>query len=205
MKKFIKWFLFGALVCGSLALAICYIVIPQETKSAADIVVEYMNTPLGIVGGTTITLGLVAGIIVKLVYDRYRDNINSDLEQAKSYVREQKQQAKDYYEYVVQYKAESIEMLESYSNRIDYITNQVVEICETSPNAKIKSIGEKIKNDSKELKQELQDNLTKLNNNFVEVVGRKEKVELLESKVNELTAQLERLVKEYGREETTNN
>lgn len=80
MKKFVKWFLFSLLVCGAIALAICYMVIPQETKSAMDIVVGYLNTPLGIAGGTTITIGMVAYIVISYLFKVNREKSKEDYE-----------------------------------------------------------------------------------------------------------------------------
>ena len=205
MKKFIKWFIFWLLVLGGMALAICYVAIPQETKSAMDIVIGYLNTPLGIAGGTTITIGLVVGVIIKVVYDRYRDNIHEDLIKAQEFASSEKEKAEQYKETLVEYKEQVTEMLNGYSQRIDYLTSQIIEVCETSPNAKVKALGEKIKNGSSELKTEIKDNLEKLNNDFVSAMNEKVKLEELENKINSLTEQLERLVNDNGREETTND
>ena len=92
MKKFIKWFLFWLSVGGGLALAICYMVIPEQTKSAVDIVVGYLNTPLGIVGGTTITIGMVAYIVVSNLLKLYREKAKQDFEECKQELEEKKQQ-----------------------------------------------------------------------------------------------------------------
>lgn len=205
MKKFIKWFIFWLLVLGGMALAICYVAIPQETKSAMDIVIGYLNTPLGIAGGTTITIGLVVGVIIKVVYDRYRDNIHEDLIKAQAFASSEKEKAEQYKDTLVEYKEQVTEMLNGYSQRIDYLTSQIIEVCETSPNAKVKALGEKIKNGSSELKTEIKDNLEKLNNDFVSAMNEKVKLEELENKINSLTEQLERLVNDNGREETTND
>lgn len=205
MRKFVKWFVFWLLVLCGLALAICYIAIPQQTKSAIDIVIGYLNTPLGIAGGTTITLGLVASVIVKLVYDRYKTSINTTLEQAKQFAESKKQEAKEYHTNALKVQEEVKEMLSSYSTRIDELTNKLAEVCETSPNAKIKALGSEIKNGSDKLKEELKTKLEEVNNDFVATMEEKVNVKELETRVNELTQQLERLVEQYGRKETTND
>lgn len=205
MKKFIKIFCFSLLVLGGLALAICYMVIPQETKSAMDIVIGYLNTPLGIVGGTTITLGLVAGVIVKLVYDRYKTSINTTLEQAKQFAESKKEEAKEFHNNALKVQEEVKEVLSSYSTRIDELTNKLVEVCETSPNAKIKALGNEIKSGSDKLKEELKESLEEVNNDFAGAIEDKAQKINLEERVNELSKQLERLVEQYGRKETTND
>lgn len=88
MKKFIKWFLFWILVLGGVALAICYVAIPERTKSAMDIVVDYMNKPLFIGGGVVVTVGMVFFVLIK-AYSHYVINNNkTELENYKSKVEE---------------------------------------------------------------------------------------------------------------------
>ena len=68
MKKFIKVLccvVLSLVILGGIALAFCYMVIPQETKCAMDIVIGYLNTPIGIAGGSTITLGIVLFILLR--------------------------------------------------------------------------------------------------------------------------------------------
>ena len=98
MKKFIKWFLFWLSVGGGLALAICYMVIPEQTKSAVDIVVGYLNTPLGIVGGTTITIGMVAYIVVSNLLKLNRDKAKQDFEECKKELEDKKQEFSEHIE-----------------------------------------------------------------------------------------------------------
>lgn len=145
MKKFVKWFLFSLVVCGSLALAICYMAIPERTKSAVDVVVGYLNTPIGIVSGTTITIGLVVGVILKLVYNRYKLDVKKQLQDYLSKVEELTTQAKNYEEISLNYYNElksSIDELKV-GKEEDYLKllTKLAEICKTSPNAKIKKIG----------------------------------------------------------------
>lgn len=92
MKKFVKWFLFSLVLCGGLALAICYMVIPNETKSAADIVIGYLNTPLGIVGGSTVTLGMVVYVVVSNLLKLNRDKAKQDFEECKQELEEKKKE-----------------------------------------------------------------------------------------------------------------
>lgn len=204
MKKFIKWFLFWLVVLGGIALAICYIVIPEQTKSAADIVVGYLNTPLGIAGGTTITLGLVVGVILKLVYDRYRDSVRKDFTEAKFYAKTQKEQAKGYYELAVQEREQIRDILISYDERIDDLLDKVCQVCETSPNAKVKALANTIRENGSSLKEELKDTLVEQDNLLASSIGEKSKVEKLEEQIDKLTKSLERLEEKYGKE-TTND
>ena len=204
MKKFVKWFLFWLVVLGGIALAICYIVIPEQTKSAADIVIGYLNTPIGIAGGTTITLGLVVGVILKLVYDRYKDNVRKDFTEAKFYAETQKEQAKGYYELAVQEREQIRDILISYDKRIDDLLDKVCQVCETSPNAKVKALANTIRENGSSLKEELKDTLVEQDNLLASSIGEKSKVEKLEEQIDKLTKALERLEEKYGKE-TTND
>lgn len=200
MKKFIKWFLFSLLVSGGLALAICYMVIPERTKCAIDIVIGYLNTPLGIVGGTTITLGLVAYVIVKTLYEHYKHSIHNDLEEGKSFVEKQKKQAQDYYENALKEKQEISDILGAYSKEIDNLKDNLLLLCDTIPNAKVKALGENIKSDSDRLKTELKEQLE--SNEFGKALEEKDHIKELEDKFEELR----KLVEQYGeREERTND
>lgn len=205
MKKFVKWFLFSLFVCGSLALAICYMVIPERTKSAVDVVIGYLNTPIGIAGGTTITIGLVAGVILKVVYDRYKDSVRNDFAKAKEYAEAQKEQAKGYYDLAIQEREQIREILSSYSSRIDDLLNKLVLVCETIPNAKVKALAHEIKDSGEQLKEELKEQLDNSDNLLANAIDKKSNVQLLEEKVASLEKQLERLVEQYGREERTND
>ena len=144
MKKFIKLFLFLTFVCGCFALAICYMVIPERTKCAIDILVGYLNTPLGTIFGTTITLGLVVGVIIKVVVDRYRNNIKTDLEEHKAQVQELVDKAKDY-EKLAQEHYNNLDLglceLAKHNNRQDKETQEfLIKLCETVPNKKVKEL-----------------------------------------------------------------
>lgn len=205
MKKFVKWFLFSLFVCGSLALAICYLTIPERTKSAVDVVVGYLNTPIGIAGGTTITIGLVAGIILKVVYDRYKDSVRNDFAQAKAYAEAQKEQAKGYYDLAIQEREQIRDILTSYDKRIDSLLDKVCKVCETIPNAKVQALALTIKEDGTKLKEELKESLEEQDNLLADSIGAKSRIEKLEEQIDRLTKGLERLVEQHGREETINN
>lgn len=201
MKKFWKIFLPSLLLSGLLALSLCYIIIPERTKCAVDIVVGYLNTPIGIGCGCSLTIGMVLTFIVKLIYDKYKVSVRDELGQAKQFAEEQKNQAKDYYDIVMEYKEDIKTTLNGFSARIDNVVDNVCKICETSPNAKIKALGEEIKNGSEEIKQDVKEELERQENNFAGVCEERHSVKELENKVNELTEKLERLVSQYEERE----
>ena len=199
MKKFVKWFLFSLFVCGSLALAICYLTIPERTKSAVDVVIGYLNTPIGIAGGTTITIGLVAGVILKVVYDRYKDSVRNDFAQAKTYAEEQKEQAKGYYDLAIQEREQIRDILTSYDKRIDSLLDKVCKVCETIPNAKVQALSLTIKEDGTKLKEELKESLEEQDNLLADSINAKSRIEKLEEQIDRLTKELERLAEQHGR------
>ena len=200
MKKFMKWFGIFLLLGGLLSYAICYMVMPDRTKDFTYIAIQWANTPLFIAGGTTITIGLVVGVILKLVYDRYREKINGDYQQAKEFSKSQYEKAQECYEKILQTKEQVVEMLESYSTHIEKLEEELIEVCETSPNAKVKALGEKIRTNSKIIKDDLKQKLE-----FVSAMEKHDTIVELENKIKELTEQVGKLVEEHEREETIND
>ena len=145
MKKFIKWFALLTLVLGGVALAICYVAIPERTKSAVDIVVDYMNKPLFIGGGVVVTVGMVFFVLIK-AYSHYVINNNkTELEHYKTKVEELTKQAKDYESIAKKHYDELYEYCEALLDKLEEVENEVVKVCDTIPNAKVKKLGQTIK------------------------------------------------------------
>lgn len=137
MKKFIKWFIFWLFVCGGLALLICYIVIPEQTKNAVDVVIGYLNTPLGIIGGTTITLGLVLLVVLKAVVNYRKIKYKEALDEHKKELELTKQEIKkEIDEYKEQVK-EQLELAKTEINALTYVSNELVETIRLVPNKKV--------------------------------------------------------------------
>ena len=137
MKKFVKWFLFWLVVLGGLALAICYMVIPNETKSAMDIVIGYANTPLGIVGGTTITLGMVAYFVVSHLLKLNRDKAKQDFNECKQELEQKKQELDNK---VQEFKKECELKLEEHKQTLVALEEsalETIEILKLIPNKKV--------------------------------------------------------------------
>lgn len=196
MKKALKISTYILIVCGIVALGLCYIIIPERTKAAADIIVEYLNKPLGIAFGSTITLGLVLGIIFKLLWNAHRDSVKKDIKDYKVFIEQEKKKLELSKKELEIKESEIKTILGTYSTYIDKLTDLVVKVCETSPNAKIKAIGEEVKGVKVELSQELEQKK--------EIVAKysDDQIKSLLDKVNEL----EKVVKTYEqREETTND
>ena len=97
--------------------------------------------------------------------------------------------------------------VEGYSNKVNELSDSLIKVCETIPNAKIKALGEQIKGNVAILNNEINEKLEQGKNEFANV---KEKVSLIDIQgkydelLNELKALKEKI--EYGeREETTND
>ena len=208
MKKFLKVLCVIALslvLCGVVSLAVCYIAIPERTKCAIDIVIGYLNTPLGIAGGTTITLGLVVGIIIKYVIKVGKDNIKEDLEKVKGFNAETVVNAKKYYTQIKQKEEEIKQLILGYQGEIDELTQFALEICKTSPNAKIKALGLEFENKANELKDNIKNEINDIGLDYNKYIENKDKVEKLQDQIKELTEKFERLVENNGEQERVND
>ena len=145
MKKVIKWTLFGLILCGGIALMLCYIIIPQQTKSAIDIVVDYCNRPLFIAGGSTITIGLVLYVIIRCYAKYVLGKSNEQLSEYENKVENLVANAKDYEQMAIEHYEQLKGDLSNEDNKVEYLVNYLIKVCETSPNAKIKALGEELK------------------------------------------------------------
>ena len=201
-KKFLKVFLALTLILGVGAYFICLGVMPNETKAFTDIVVDYLNRPLGIVFGCTITLGGLIYFFVAYtsVGKKTLNYLKSQIENIKAKSEQAVEKSKEYYELIVKEKEQLIAISSAVCGKVDNLTEYLVNICETSPNAKIKAIGEQIKEKKNDYKVEIETNLHDINDNVNEYIESKVNVKELENQINELTAIVERLVKEYGEE-----
>ena len=150
MKKFLKIFIPVVLICGSLALAICFMAIPERTKIAMDIVIGWLNTPLGIVGGTTLTLGMVALIIGKYIIELHRkklsidyNNFRLDVNDYLVEVEDRLQEAENKFNKI---KEEIAKLKEEYELNI----NSNIEILKLIPNKKVQEKVEELYGERKE-------------------------------------------------------
>ena len=201
MKKALKISLYCFVLSCIVALALCYIIIPERTKMAMDIVIIYLNTPLGIVGGTTITMGLVAYVVFKLISTYKVNEITRKYNEAKLSCEKEKEQAKAYYEQALKEKEQVQEMLNAYDERLNAQANAIVVVCNTIPNKKVNELGSEFESKSIEQKQELKDRLESIENDYVGAMEEKATLKDLLSQVD-----IRKLVEDYGkREETTND
>jgi len=186
------------------SLALCYMIIPERTKLAMDVVVGYLNTPLGIAGGTLTIGGVISYVLIKYGVIAQKTKIKEMLNQAKSYVENAKSQAKDYEQKGLEYLDKAQVVLKGYESELNTYYDYLLQVCETSPNAKIKALGEKIKERKGELDKEFTEKQELVNEIYSQSKeSATEKYLLLESKYNELLERVERLVEQYGEREET--
>ena len=196
MKKALKISTYCLLVSIIIAIGLCYIIIPERTKWAFDIVVDYINRPLGIVCGTTITLGVVAYFVFSIITTYRKTSVRQDIEKFSGLVESKSLELRKLESELKTKESEIKALLSNYSQRIDNLTELLVKVCETSPNAKIKAIGQDIYNTQVEIKHDLEQK-----QDLIEKYSDKELTELIEK-----VAEIEKVVKTYGeRKETTND
>lgn len=202
MKKALKISLYCFVLSCIIALALCYIIIPERTKEAVDIVIGYINKPLGIVCGTTITLGLVAFVIFKLVMTAKRKSLEQKWNESVLSCEKEKEQAKAYYEQALKEKEQVQEMLSAYNQRLDTQANAIVVVCNTIPNKKVNELALEFSEKSTIQKEELKDRLESIENNYVGALEERVTLKDLQEQFNEF----KKVVESYGkREETTND
>ena len=202
MKKALKISLYCFVLSCIIALALCYIIIPERTKEAMDIVVGYLNKPLGIVCGTTVTLGLVAFVIFKLVMSAHKKSLEQKWNESVLSCEKEKEQAKAYYEQALKEKEHVQEMLNAYDERLNTQANAIVVVCNTIPNKKVNELALEFSEKATIQKEELKDKLESIENNYVSAIEERVTLKDLQEQFNEF----KKVVESYGkREETTND
>lgn len=190
MKKVVKIVSFSLILATLISIALCYIIIPDRTKLAFDVVVDYLNKPLPIVGVSIIVFGgVVAYIISKTQFGKQLLNsFKSELDTFRVENEKKKQELEELQKTLEIRKSEINAYLSNFSKRIDVLEGKLIKVCETSPNAKIKALASEIDSHYQETKVELTTKLEDLHEYS------DEQIKTLEQRLLEL----ERLVKEYG-------
>lgn len=193
MKKALKISTYCLIVSCIIALALCYIIIPERTKWAIDIVVQYLNTPIGIGAGTSITLGAVVFFIVKYAIST---NVGKKIKDFNSTIAEKEQLLKQDKVKLELQKEEIETYIKSYKEQIDTYYETLLKVCETIPNAKVKAIASELKGTKETLDTKVSEQLA----NVKEFSDKQEKT------LEERLAELEKVVNSYGeREERVND
>ena len=193
MKKFLKIFaiIFGLALLTT--IVVCYMAMPQRTKELGELIIHFLNTPIAIIGGTTITVGLVTCVVIKLIFDRYRNNIKKELKLVREDNYNKYQASVKEKEEAIKQKEEVLAILKDYSNKIDNLSDLLIKVCETSPNVKIKAIGEYCKEHKDDYKQEIKEKLIEIDNQIVEPKQSNKEIALLSQELGELKKRLEEM------------
>lgn len=167
-----------------------------------DIVIGYLNKPLGIVCGTTITLGLVAFVIFKLVMVAKQKSLEQKWNESVLSCEKEKEQAKAYYEQALKKEEQVQEMLSAYNQRLEEQEKQIIVVCNTIPNKKVNDLVSEFSEKATIQKEELKDKLESIENNYVCALEERVSLKDLQEQFNEF----KKVVESYGkREETTND
>ena len=203
MKKALKISLYCFVLSCIVALALCYIIIPERTKEAMDIVIGYLNKPLGIVCGTTVTLGLVAFVIFKLVMSAHKKSLEQRWNESVLSCEKEKEQAKAYYEQALKKEEQVQEMLNAYQEQQDLQKQYVITLCNTIPNKKVNELALEFSEKATIQKEELKDKLGSIENNYIGALEERVSLKDLQKQFNEF----KKVVESYGKErkETTND
>lgn len=193
MKKFLqvlKASLIVILIIGAICGIVCYIVIPEQTKSLIDEVIVFVNQPLPIVG---VSISVVLVFIYKLfVSTKYGQ---SQIEKFKLAVEDEKAKYNELLEKVNLKKDEYQALINSHQAEIDYLESFIVKLCETSSNVKIKALADDLKNSYEAKKNAIACDIGAYKSQFLDLYN-KITVEDINDLKNQLSLQFEDLKKE---------
>lgn len=197
-KKFLKVFISIVLILGVGAYFVCLGAIPNETKAFTDIVVDYLNRPLGIVFGCTITLGGLVYFFIAYtsIGNKALNYLKGIVFDTKEKVEKETEKAKEYYELALKDKEQVKVILSGFCVKVDNLTDLLAKVCETSPNAKINALGKEIVESKDTYKEQINNDLQQIDTNVNEYIEQKVDVNALVERLD----QLEKVVSEYGKE-----
>ena len=204
MKKALKIILPILILLGLAGFIVCSILIPNQLHDFWKLIYSYLNEQLPIVGVSAVVIGAFAWKIFQNTSfgKRAINKIKKELNETKNEAKAFKENADKTREEFDIFKNNTIGVLKEFSDKLDNYTEDIVKLCETSPNAKIKAFGEKLKTKYAEDKEYLNNVITEIGEkvDFKPHIDIDEYVKCLE----ELRAKVERLENNNG-EETINS
>lgn len=193
LKKVVKviFILLGvALALGFVAL---YIFDTETAKGIVTRVMDYINRPLPVIGGSiSIFAAAVYYIFKNTIYGKnFIDKVKKHYEETELALKNNSENE----------KKQVVAILNAYSEELDAILCAFNELCDTIPNAKVKNIGEKINESIKAKKQNIQNMMNKIAEfDAVELITYKDNI------ASEIKERVEKeLVEKYGKEATNNS
>lgn len=193
MKKVIKWTAYILFLVIFISAAVCYFVIPEQTKMVVDKIVEYMNTPIAIAGISTTLGGIISYVIVNFVVKNTKfgrkeiNNLKEDYNQAKEDISEYKHnidllltnQEEEFKNYRQCCENQVTMMLEEFED----LQKKTISALKTIPNKKVQAIVEEYEAKYAERKKEIIEK-TVYTNDYVD------------NKLNELREYMEKILNE---------
>lgn len=162
MKKALKIICLSLIGVALVVAIIGYIFWKEQTIQVFDLIVDYINRPLPIVGVSSI---IVAAFLYKcFVSTKYGKKALNELLNEKDKAFEELEQKKE----LLNKKEEEIKALvNAHQSEIDYIKNYLVEFCKLSNNVKVKELGEKLESGYELKTQDIIANLDKYKDDFL--------------------------------------
>ena len=162
MKKALKIICLSLIGVALVVAIIGYIFWKEQTIQVFDLIVDYINRPLPIVGVSSI---IVAAFLYKcFVSTKYGKKALNELLNEKDKAFEELEQKKE----LLNQKEEEIKALvNAHQSEIDYIKNYLVEFCKLSNNVKVKELGEKLESGYELKTQDIIANLDKYKDDFL--------------------------------------
>ena len=191
MKKFltvVKIILITLLVLALGGYAVLYIVDTERAKAILATAVKYANTPLPIVGVSSIVVAvLVWKIFSSTIYGK------KVLNKMKEQYEDEKAEFKKEYE---ELKAKHARIIKIYEDENDVLFNSLIDVCGVSANKKIKEIGINLETNVKEIKDHLKKEFDEIVDANSDILI-KSKEEIIETVVELVKKEL---VEKYGEE-----
>lgn len=202
-KKVLKIVLWSLLVACGVSAIVSYAIIPDQTKLFFDGIREFINQPLPIIGVSIVSLFLGVKVILSntSIGQKALNTMREEITNFKSKVVETKDKAEEYYDKALKTQNETKVIISNYEERFNELYGKLCKVCETMPNAKIKTIGEEIKTQYLGIKNELNEKL----DNIDEYIEEKKSEFDYKGAYEEMADRLAKLEKDYGeREEAIN-
>ena len=178
--------LFGCLV----SLLVCLLVIPERTKEFMDVVIDYMNRPLPIVGVSLIVFLLFIYKLFSLT-SFGKKAINEAKQEVVKITNKFNALSKEnekLKEEQVEYENKLNIVVGGIDTRVDFLLEELKKVAETIPNAKVNALVSEIESGYSQKKEQTQDY----------VLGAKKysekDIDELENKVNEITIMLKKVL-----------
>ena len=179
-----------------------YLVVPNETKAFINQVFEWLSTPIGVTGISIASIGYLAYKIIPLLpfTKSYKEKVQEELAEEKRKNKAFREVLTDKVNELNNTKKEVIDFCGAFEEKINNLEGQLLKVCETSPNAKIKAIGDQYKENKEKIEKQIKEKYDLANNTI------SNKIDSVTNDYNSILKEIEKLKESvYGkREETTN-